>query len=1034
MWLPDTSIKRPVTTVMVISALLIFGVIGFIRLGIAMMPDVDYPIVSVSTNWRNSSPEQVEISVTKEIESALGQLEGVKHITSSNRRGSSRVTVEFELYRNIDSAAQDVRDAVSRAIHDLPEDAEAPNISKYDANAQPIMMIAVYGDLPVTEMRQFAEETIAPRLQQKPGVGSIDVGGGRTREIRIWLYRNKLKQYGLTIQDVINTLKKENLEVPGGKVETNIQELVINTKGRIDNALRFNDIALAYREGSPIKISDIGYAEDGMNDLDSIVRFVDSDGSERSGIGMRVSPQTGANQVAVARAIRAEIEEVRKILPKGMYMDIAFDNSVFIERAIEDVNMNLLVGAILASLVILLFLQNIGTAIISALAIPTSIIATFGFMYFMGFTLNTLTMLGLALAVGIVIDDAIIIVENIYRHREEGKGMLEAARDGAAEISFAAIAATFALLGIFLPVAFMSGVIGRFFYEFGMTLAFSIFVSLVVALTLTPMLASRFLKVGVARFFLFKWFEALMNGSRRLYERVIAVTLRYSLTTIAVAVILFIGSLWLVKNLAVEFAPQEDRSRFMVRIETPIDYSVLATEEITRKVIDIVKAIPEVNFFMASTGGFGGSSNSGNMNVTLKDRKFRTRSQSEIVADVRRKLSKIPDAFVSVSEPSSGDPGAGGGGRGGAIQYVIQGPDINVLDSVTKQIMEELKKTHGFTDVDRDLRIGKPELQVKIDRERAAEMGISASDISNIIGASFGGIEVGDYTEAGKTYKVRVKSVDKERRTMNDISDISIRSSKGEIVDLANIIDVAPSIGPNVINRTDRERSVTVQANLEGLALGEAITQLEEITKKILPPGYYGRRSGQTEMFGESFYNIIFALVLALVFSYMILAAQFENFIHPFSITLSLPLAVVGALGFLWIGATFTGLPGMTINIMFMIGVILLVGLAKKNAILLIDYTDQLRRGGMSRDDALKQACPVRLRPILMTSITTIAATIPVIIGLGEGSESRRPMAIAIFGGIITSTLLTLVVIPSVYRVFDSILVKFHLTKDSKKQ
>lgn len=1029
MWLSDTSIRRPVTTVMVISALIIFGVIGFIRLGIALMPDVQYPIVTVSTNWPNSTPEQVEMSITRVIEDRIGQLEGVKHISSSSRRGSSRVTIEFELYRNIDSAAQDVRDVVSRVVHDLPEDAEAPTINKYDVNAQPIMWVAVYGDLPVTQLRQFAEDTIVPRLQQRPGVGAVQLGGGRTREMRIWLYRDKLKQYGLTIQDVIRTLRAENLEVPGGKIETNTHELIINTKGRIDNNLRFNDIVLVHRDGAPVKINNVGYAEDGMNDLDAIVRFVDSARAERLSIGMRISPQTGANQVAVARAIREEIENLRRILPAGMYMDIAFDNSVFIERAIYDVNMNLVVGAILASLVILLFLQNIGTAIISALAIPTSIIATFGFMYFMGFTLNTLTMLGLALAVGIVIDDAIIIVENIYRHREKGQGMLEAARDGASEISFAAMAATFALLGIFLPVAFMSGLIGRFFYEFGMTLAFAIFISLIVALTLTPMLASRYLKVGVSRFFLFKWFEAMMNGSRMLYIRIIGVTLKHSISTIIIAVMLFIGSIFLVRNLGVEFTPQEDQSRFMVRLETPIDYSVMATEQVTRKVIDIVKAIPEVNYFMASTGGFGGSANSGNLNVTLKDRKFRTRSQFEVMMDVRRKLAKIPDAFASVSVASAMRTSPGGGGRGGDVQYLIQGPDIKVLDRTTNQIMAELKNTRGFTDVDRDLRIGKPELQVKIDRDRAAEYGVSVADISNIIGATFGGVQVGDYTEAGKTYKVRVKALDSERWISEDVSNVSIRSAKGDIINLSNIINLKPSIGPNVINRTDRERSVTLQANLEGLPLGEAIAQIKEVTKKILPSGYYGRRAGQTEIFADSYKNIIFALILALIFSYMILAAQFENFIHPFSITLSLPLAVVGALGFLWLGAVFTNLMGMTINIMFMIGVILLVGLAKKNAILLIDYTDQLRRSGLNRDDALKQACPVRLRPILMTSITTVAATIPVIVGLGEGSETRRPMAIAIFGGIITSTMLTLIVIPSVYRVFDMALNKLRRSK-----
>lgn len=1010
------------TTVMVISALLVFGVIGFSRLGIALMPNVDMPMVSISTHWLNSTPEQIETSITKIIEDRLGEIEGIKHISSSNRRGDSRITVEFELYRDIESAAQDVRDAVARAMRQLPDDADAPIISKLDINAQSIMGLAIYGDLSITDLREFAEDVIKPRIQQKPGVGAVSVGGGRRKEVRVWIYRDKLKQYGLTIQDVIVALRSQNLEVPGGKVENQAQELVINTKARIDSPFRFNDIVVDYRDSTPIKIQQLGYAEDGTSDVDSFVRFIDATGTERTTVGMQISPQSGANQVAVARAIRQEVDTLRKILPNGMYIDISNDNSVFIERAISDVEENLLVGALLASLVILLFLQNIGTALISALAIPTSIISTFAFMHFMGFTLNTLTMLGLALAVGIVIDDAIIIVENIYRHREQGKGVLESARDGTSEISFAAIAATFALLGVFLPVAFMSGIIGRFFFEFGMTIGFSIFISLVVALTLTPMLASRFLHVGIPKFFLFHWFELLMSGIHTLYERLIAWTLKHSWTTIGIATALFIGSLLLVRTLGSEFTPQEDQSRFMVRVETPIDYSIEATDRVMQKIIALVKATPEVHYFMASSGGGGGSANSGFMFVTLKNRKDRTRSQFEVMTELRRKLSRLPDAFASVSvfDPMGGAVG----GRGGDLMYVIQGPDLDVLDKTSNEIMAELRKIHGITDVDRDLRLSKPELQVKINREQAADQGVSIADISNVIGATFGGIEVGDYTEKGRTYKVRVKAVDNERKTRNDISDITVRSRNGAPVDLATITDIRPSIGPNVINRTDRERSVTLTANLEDMPLGEALTRLETITQKVLPDGYYGRRAGRSEIFSESRDNIIFALILALLFSYMILAAQFESFLHPFSITLSLPLAVVGALGFLWIGATFTSMRGMTINMMFLIGVILLVGLAKKNAILLIDYTNQLRRGGLSRDEALQKACPVRLRPILMTSIATIAATIPVLLGLGEGSESRRPMAIAIFGGMITSTLLTLIVIPAVYRVFDIILNK----------
>ncbi|MFH1227129.1 MAG: efflux RND transporter permease subunit [Planctomycetota bacterium] len=1022
MWLPDTAIKRPVTTIMVISALLIFGIIGFTKLGISLMPNIQFPMVTVSTHWLNSTPEQIEMNITKPIEDRIGEVEGVKHISSSSQRGDSRITVEFELYREIESASQDVRDAVARATRALPNDADPPVITKVDINAQPIMQLVVYGDLPVADIREFTEDTITPRIQQKPGVGAVQVRGGRTKEVRIWLYRDKLKQYGLTVQDVTLALRTQNLEVPGGKVENQIQELVINTKGRIDHPYRFNDVILAYRDGTPIKIRNVGYAEDGLNDMDSIVRFIDSAGTERLSVGVAVSPQSGANQVAIAKAIRQEVENIRKILPPGVYIDIAFDNSVFIERAIQDVESNLIIGAILASLVILLFLQNIGTAIISSLAIPTSIISTFAFMHFMGFTLNTLTMLGLALAVGIVIDDAIIIVENIYRHKEGGKTILEAAKDGASEISFAAMAATFALLAVFLPVTFMSGIVGRFFFEFGLTVAFSILVSLLVALTLTPMLASRFLHVGIPHFFIFRWFESLMKLTHRLYENIIDWTLKYSGTTISVAIALFLVSLYLVKTLGQEFNPQEDQSRFRIRLETPIDYSIEATDRVTKKVIDIIKGIPEVNIFLAYV-----DVNSGSISVTLKDRNQRSKTQFELMAEVRRKLSQMPDLLVAVST-AGGFQGMGGGGRGGDMQYIIQGPDIDVLNSKSNELLAELKKINGMVDVDRDLRIGKPELDIKIDRERAADMGVSIADISNVIGSTFGGLEAGDYTAHGRTYKVRVKAVDSERKIANDVSDISIRSKTGEIVDLASLISVKPSIGPNAINRTDRERSVAITANLDGLPLGEGITKLEEIVKRILPSGYYGRRSGQTEVFGETFYNIAFALVLALIFSYMILAAQFENFIHPFSITLSLPLAIVGALGFLWLGSTLTHLRGMTINMMFLIGVILLVGLAKKNAILLIDYTNQLRRGGLDRDEALRQACPVRLRPILMTSIATIAATIPVLLGLGEGSESRRPMAIAIFGGMITSTLLTLVVIPSVYRVFDIILNKLRRT------
>jgi len=1032
MWISDTAIKRPVTTVMIVLVMVIFGVIGFTRLGISFFPDVKIPIVTVNTTWSNATPEQVETDITKILEDAIGEVEGVKHITSQSRRGSSQIVIEFELYRNVENALSDVRDKVLGKVRSLPSDADTPVVTKIDINATPIMWVVVYGNKPLTELREFVEDAVKPRLQQKPGVGQIDISGMGKREVRIWLVKEKLKRHNLTVQDVVQAIQTQNIELPSGLIETETKELLINVKGRITYPSYFKDIIVAYRDLAPIKIGDVAYVEDGAGEIDSVAHYVDSSKVQMPCISSSIIPQSGANLVEVARNVRKDVNEIRKTLPAGVCIDIPIDTSTFTEYALNDIEETLIIGIILTALSILFFLQNIRATIIAAISIPTSLVTTFAFMHFAGFTLNQITMLGLSLAVGIVIDDAIIILENIYRHMEGGKDFLKASREGASEISFAAIAATLSLAAVFVPVAFMGGMVGKFFLEFGLTVAFSIVISLLVALTLIPMLSSRFLKIGVERFFLLRWFENAVDSMRRIYSKILDYSLRHSFIIIFSAIGLFVVTIFLSRMLGTELKPRTDQSQFMVSIETPMDYSLEATYRVEEEVDKILKDTSEVDHFTSTTGTKGGH-NFARVLVELKDRKLRNKTQGDVIIELRKKFGSIPDASISVSDfdPIRGAGSSSGLVGGADVQYIVQGPDIEILDKKTEELTSAMREIKGFVDINTDFRITKPEFQINIDRERAADEGVSIADISNTLGATFGGMEVGDYTEKGKTYKIRVKATDFERRSQNDILNTPVRSKSGNLIELSNVADVKSSVGPNVINRTDRERSVTISANLEGKTLGTAIEEIKRVAKNLLPEGFTGRGGGMSEIFKETFSNLYFALFMAIILTYMVLASQFENFLIPFVIILSLPLAIIGALGLLWImdvlnKTGITNIPGMTINMMFMIGIILLVGLVTKNAILLIDYTRQLQtKNGLSCDEALRIACPTRLRPILMTSVTTIVSTIPILFSLGAGAEIRRPMALAIFGGMITSTLLTLVIIPAIYHVVYLTMNKF---------
>ncbi|SDL83447.1 hydrophobic/amphiphilic exporter-1, HAE1 family [Geoalkalibacter ferrihydriticus] len=1007
MFLSHISIKRPVTATMLVAALVIFGLIGLSRLGVSLFPDVDYPMVTVTTVWDNARPEEVDNEITDQLEDAIAGVSGIKHIISQSMEGRSRITVEFELHKDLDIAAQEVRDKVSARLRRLPSDADVPVVDKLDINAQPIMWLAVTGQRAIEDLTLLANEQVRPILQKIDGVGEVRLGGAREKQVHVRLLRERLAAYGIGVDEVIDAIRRQHVEVPGGKIESAEKEFLIRTVGEFETPEEFNNVIVAHRGGTPVRLGQLGYAEAGRTEDRPAGRFTNRDGVERTA-ALGITPRSGANEVAIAREVRALLPEIRAGLPEGMAIHVATDTTRFIEQSIDEIKFQLVLGGLAAAFVILLFLQNIRTTIISAIAIPTSIIATFACMYAMGFTMNNMSMLALVLAVGLVIDDAIVMVENIFRHRTAlDKGPMLAAYDGSKEIGFAIISTTLAMAGVFLPVAFMGGMIGRFFFEFSVTVAFAIACSTFVALTLVPMLSSRFLKRGSPNLQVFRVFDRVMAWAADFYRRWMRRFLAHRVLVMLMALVALVAGGWMFNILGKEFITEEDQSRFVVRLQTPLSYAVDKTDEVMQRAEERMREIPEISHFFSFTGW--GGANRATAFVTLVPKSERERTQREIQTEVRQILRQMPDVRGSATPISP----LGGGQRNEDIQFVIQGPDLGEIDRISREVMNRLEETAGYSGITRDLEIGKPEVRVRIDREKAAEAGISARDIATAVGALLGGVDVATYREGGRSYDVRLRLLAEQRVLPTDIERIFLRGGDGTLRDISNFASIEEGVGPSVINRLDRQRSATVYANLEGgKVLGAAMPEVMAIAGEILPEGYTTKFSGAAETFQETGQYILFAFLLAILLTYMVLAAQFESFSQPFAIMMGLPLSFLGAFGLLWI-------MGNTFNLFSMIGLVLLIGLVTKNGILLIDYTNQLRRKGMDVHDALVEAGATRLRPILMTAISTIAGVLPVAIGFGEGSESRQPMAVAITGGLLSSTFLTLAVLPVMYSYLD---------------
>lgn len=1023
MWLADTSIKRPVFATMVILGIVLMGIVSYPGIGVDLFPKVDFPIVNITTTLKGASPDIMDIDVTDKIEEAVNTINGVKSITSTSTEGVSTVTVEFVLERNIDLAVQDVREKISIVRQRLPRDINEPIIEKVDPDATPVLWMALTGEKSVRDLSTYADEVVKEQVQKVNGVGSIRMPGLRLRQVRIWLDARKLRAYQVTAHDIMAALQRENAELPGGRIESDTKEYSIKVKGEFLKPQDFNELMVGYRKGAPVRLRDVGRAEDGLEEKRSIARF-----NGVSAVGMGIQKQSGTNTVEVIDRIKKELEKIRKTLPPGMSLEITFDQSTFVKRSINEVQHHLIYGGFFATLAVLLFLKNVRITVISALAIPVSIISTFAIMKAFNFTFNNMSMLALSLSIGILIDDAIIVIENIHRHIEEGMEPKEAASFATSEIGLAVMATTLAIVAIFLPVAFMKGLVGRFFVQFALTVVFAVMVSLFVSFTLTPMLASRYLKRQGARgegqaeeSFKIKnrLFSRLSNRLEHWYKKIedlyriiLAYALNHRVKIIVMAIGIFIFSLFITKFIGKEFAPSEDQSRFVVRLQAPVDYSIDEIDRMFKKAEDLVRGLPEVTTAFYAQGF--GPVNKAQIFIGLKPKAERKRSQQQIMAEARTLMAQQVPGLKGTAEDISL---IGGGIRNVPIQYVIRGRDLSALESYAKNIVSEFSKLPGIVDLDTSLETGKPEVRVFIDRDKAADLGIDIATVAETVNFLIGGeVDITKFKDEnkGRRYDVKARLLQPDRDNPEEIGKLYARAKDGRLVELSNIVKTQEAGGPSNINRVDRQRAVMLFANLEGKPLGQAKSELDAISAKTLTPDFTPSYKGTADLMGESFGYLIFALVLGVIMAYMILASQFESFIHPVTVLLSMPFSFIGAFGALLI-------TGKTLNIFSFIGLILLMGLVKKNAILLVDYTNTLRHRGMERKEAILHAGPVRLRPILMTTFAMVLGMMPIAIGIGEGAETRAPMAIATIGGLITSLFLTLVVVPVAYDLFDEL-------------
>lgn len=1011
MTLSDVAIKRPVFISMTIAAIVILGIVSLRNLGIDLFPRVEFPVITIISVLPAADPETVETTVTDIIEEAVSTIAAIKHLRSTSSEGVSQVVIEFNLNKDIDVAYQEVQAKLAGVRSELPLDLEEPVVEKLDVDAAPIMAVVVSGDKPIRELTRLTDDVIKERLQRVPDVGQVKLVGGRDRQFWVWIDPSRLVGHYLSVLDVTRALQAEHVEQPGGRVETGATEYVVRTKAEFQSAEQLANMVVAFREGAPVRVRDIGRVEDGLEEERSLARL----NGERA-IALLVRRQSGTNTVKVADAVKAEVATLQSELSsERISMEIAQDQSIFINNSVHEVQFHLWFGGGLAILIVWVFLRNLRSTFISALVIPTSIIGTFILMNALGFTQNMMTLLALTLSIGLLIDDSIVVQENIMRHIEEGMPRRKAASYATREITLAVLATTLAVMAVFVPVAFMEGQVGRFFYQFGLTVTFAVAISLYVAFTLDPMLSSRILrkpKHGL----LFSLSERALGALDTGYGHFLRGALRVRWLVVLLAIGIFVGTGMMAKGLRSEFIPLEDQSEFNIKVKAPLGSSIYTTDLLLETIRERVAGEPWVDYLFTTIGTDELQRvNEGGVYVKMKPKAERELSQADAMTWARERLADIKDAKVSVEIV----PRFSGGGRKWAdLQMEIRGPDLEVLDSVAARVIERMRASEGYVDIDTTYEKNKPEANFYIDRDAAADIGVTSQDLASTIMALVGGVDVAKFRAEGNRYDISVRLDAPYRATPETLPFLTLRTQKGELVRLQNVATLRTETGPVQIDRYNRARQITVLANLQRdkKVLGEAVQELSSgVDEMDVPPGYTFGFAGMADTMAEGFASLLLALFLSVAFIYMVLAAQFESFVHPFTIMLSIPLSITGAIGALI-------LADMTVSIYTMIGIIMLMGLVTKNGILLVDYINTLRRrDGLERNQAVVTAGPVRLRPIIMTSLAIIFGMLPIALGHGEGAESRAPMAMAVIGGLTVSTLLTLVVVPVAYTLLDDL-------------
>jgi hydrophobe/amphiphile efflux-1 (HAE1) family protein len=1019
MTLSDLSIKKPVFAWMLMAALLIFGGISFMRMGVSQNPDIDFPNVNISMSWEGAAPEVMETEVVDVVEESLMTVEGIKKITSSVRFGSANITAEFELSKEIDVAVQEVQTKIAQAQRRLPTGVDPAVISKVNPEDQPIMWVGVSGDLPRRKIMEYVRDQLKDQFSMIDGVGEVFLGGYVEPNVRIWLNTKKLNQLQMTAEDVISAIESQHTELPVGRLITATKEQNVRILGEATSIEEMSDIAIPsrVREGylwKTFKLGDVAEIEDGLEDVRRIARV-----QGKPSVGLGIKKQRGTNSVDIAKKVKAKMEMLKSTLPEGLRLTLNFDGTVQIEENVHELEMTLILAILFTGLVCWLFLGSLSSTVNVVLAIPTALGGAFIVMYFLGFTLNTITLLGLSMVVGIVVDDAIVVLENIVRHYEKNKSKVLASIIGSREITFSVVVISAAVIAIFLPVAFMKGIIGKFFFQFGITVSAAVAFSLLEALTLTPSRSSQMLQASHESW-VGKTMDHFMNHLKNFYQKTLSFALNHRWSVILLAVVFFAGSLTVFPSLRKEMSPSQDISRFMIRLQTPPGSSLTLTDGVMKKAEEFLMSREEIDLYFGSVGGFGGGDvNSAVLFVTMKkpkdrpiDEKTGKRiTQKDFMTICRENINKIPSLKRAAIQEISNSIGSSG--RDFPMDLSIQGSDWKKLGEMAHQLMNHLKDEKFAVDVDTNYMEDIPEVHIVPDRTKASQYGVTTDVIARTIQGTLGSVRVAKFTNGSHRYDVRVSLRDENRKTPDDISKIWVRNQRGELVKLSDVTNVIESPQPISISRENRQRSVRIYGNIAAdQSQAGVLAEAERYAKEKFPEGYVLKLSGSSETMRESFQELMLAFILGLVVAYMILAAQFNSFLHPFTVLLALPFSVSGA---------FLGLKFMdhSINMISIIGLLLLMGIVKKNSILLVDFTNQRREKEDNVREALLYACPLRLRPILMTTFAIVAGALPAALTFGPGAELRASMATVIIWGTLISTLFTLYVVPCAYSLLS---------------